>query len=101
MTVNEFPVWLEILGILGGALILLLFGLTFALRNGSSVESGSSGHRDVQEEGHEEIRPDGYIDSFAGVIEEAGGGLPFLVKIALPGIIIWWLVYLILNWNAG
>lgn len=101
MTVNEFSVWLEILGILGGALVLLIFGLAIALPSRPTVEPGSSGHRDEDGDAHEEIRPDGYIDSFAGVIEEAGGGLPLIVKIALPGIFLWWLIYLIINWMAG
>jgi len=101
MTVNEFSVWLEILGIVGGALVLLIFGLAIVLPGRPTVEPGSSGHRDEDDDAHEEIRPDGYIDSFAGVIEEAGGGLPLVVKIALPGIILWWLIYLIVNWMAG
>lgn len=99
MTVNDFPLWSEIIGILGGALILIIFGLAIALPNRPSVLPGSRGHRDEDEDVHEEIRPDGYIDSFAGVIEEAGGGMPLVVKIALPGIIIWWFAYLILNWT--
>jgi hypothetical protein len=53
----------------------------------------------VEEDGgHEEIRGDGLIDSFSGEIEEAGGGMPLVVKIALPGILLWWLIYLIINW---
>jgi len=47
----------------------------------------------------EEIHADGYIDSFAKEIEEAGGGMPPIVKVALVGIILWWLAYLILNWT--
>jgi hypothetical protein len=92
-------VWPEIVAIVGGAIVLLLFGLSIALRQRPTVAPGSSGHRDVTEEGlHEEVRPDGYIDSFAKEIEEAGGSLPPVVKLALPGILIWWLIYLIVNW---
>ena len=48
---------------------------------------------------HEDVRPDGYIDSFNKEIEEAGGGLPWVVLIALPGVLIAWVVYLILQWT--
>jgi hypothetical protein len=100
MTQTAFHLWGEILGVAGGALVLLLFGLTLALRQHPAVTSGAEGHRPLEEqEEHEEIRPDGYIDSFAGVIEEAGGKLPPVVQLALPAIILWWLIYLILNWT--
>jgi hypothetical protein len=100
MTQNTLQLWPEILAVLGGAFVLFLFALTVAMRHRPTVEPGSSGHREAEEEGvHEEIRPDGYIDSFAGDIEEAGGSLPPIVKLALPGVILWWLIYLILNWS--
>ena len=99
MTANVAQTWAEILGVGVGALILFLFALTVALPQRPTVEPGSSGHREEEEEGiHEEVVPDGYIDSFNNTIEEAGGALPPVVKLALPGIIIWWLIYLILNW---
>jgi hypothetical protein len=69
------------------------------LPQSSGKHPGSEGHRAPEDDiGHEEIRGDGFIDSFSGEIEEAGGGLPLVVKIALPGVLLWWLVYLILNW---
>ena len=99
MTQNVMQPWAEVLAVASGALILALFALTVALPHRPKRLPGSSGHREEEEESlHEEIRADGYIDSFAGKIEEAGGGLPWVVKLALPGILIWWLVYLILNW---
>ena len=100
MTQNSLQIWPEILGIASGAVVLLLFGLTVALKQHRPRPlPGSSGHREAEEEGeHEVIRPDGYIDSFANTIEEAGGGFPPVVRIALPGILLWWLIYLILNW---
>jgi hypothetical protein len=100
MTQNELQLWPEILTVGFGALVLLLFGLALALPHRATRLPGSSGHREREAEvEHEEIRADGYIDSFAGDIEEAGGGLPLVVKLALPGIILWWLIYLILNWT--
>jgi hypothetical protein len=99
MTQNTISLWAEIVGVAGGALVLLLFGLALAIPHHPKVGSGSSGHRQKAEESiNEEIRPDGYIDSFAREIEEAGGELPTVVRLALPGILLWWLLYLILNW---
>jgi hypothetical protein len=100
MTQNVLNITSEIVWIVAGALILLLFAVTVALPHGGKVLPGSSGHRDKEEEGeHEEIRPDGYIDSFAKEIEEAGGGMPPVVIVALVGILLWWLIYLIVNWT--
>jgi hypothetical protein len=100
MTQNVLQIWPEITWIIVGVFVLLLFALTIALPHRPKTLPGSSGHREADEEaGHEEIRPDGYIDSFAKDIEEAGGGLPPVVKLALPGVILWWLIYLILNWT--
>jgi hypothetical protein len=101
MTQNVLQVWPEILGVVTGAFILLLFALALAIPHRPKPLPGSQGHRDVdQEEEYEEIRADGYIDSFAKVIEEAGGAMPLIVLLALPGIILWWLLYLIINWTA-
>jgi hypothetical protein len=100
MTQGAFSLWGEIIGVAGGALVLLLFGLTLAIPHRSGVRPGSRGHRQPEDQGvHEHIAPDGYIDSFARVIEEAGGSLPLVVRLAIPGVLIWWLLYLILNWT--
>ncbi len=99
MTQNALELWPEILAVITGTVVLFLFALTVAINHQAKTKPGSSGHREEeQHDGHEEIRGDGYIDSFAGTIEEAGGGLPPVVKLALPGVLLWWLVYLILNW---
>lgn len=100
MTQNELQLWPEIATIVGGVVALFLFAVAIALPNRPKTLPGSSGHRAKdEEEEHEEIRPDGYIDGFSGEIEEAGGGLPLVVKLALIGVILWWLGYLILNWT--
>ena len=99
MTQNSLHIGGEILGIVGGALVLFIFALTLVLKHTPKVLPGSSGHREEGAEGeHEVIRPDGYIDSFARVIEEAGGSLPPIIQIAIPGILLWWLIYLIVYW---
>jgi hypothetical protein len=100
VTANVLVHWPEALGIAAGVIVLFLFAVLLAFPLHRGRLPGSSGHRkEGEEEAHEEIRPDGYIDSFANTIEEAGGGLPPIVKLAIPGIIIWWLVYLILYWT--
>lgn len=99
MTENVLQMWPEILAIVAGCIGLSLFAIALGLPHRPGVLPGSSGHRPHDESGeNEEIRADGYIDSFAGEIEEAGGSLPPVVKLALSGILIWWLLYLILNW---
>ena len=100
MTQNVMNLSSEIVWIAVGASILFLFALAIAVPHRAKTLPGSQGHRAKEEETeHEEIHPDGYIDSFAGEIEEAGGGLPVVVRIALLGILLWWLFYLILNWT--
>ncbi len=100
MTQNAPQLGTQLLFLIFGSAILFLFALVVAIPYRPKVLPGSSGHCKAGEEAeHEEIRPDGYIDSFAGEIEEAGGGLPLVVKLALPGILLWWLIYLILFWT--
>jgi hypothetical protein len=100
MTQNVLQLWPEILAVGVGALVLFLFALTVALPHRTKTLPGSKGHREEGEEGvSEEIRADGYIDSFNNIIEEAGGALPWIVRLAIPGILIWWVIYLILNWT--
>jgi len=100
MTQNVLELGPEILSVIAGVVVLSIFALAVAIPHIAKKKPGSSGHRKEEDHtGHEEIRADGYIDSFAGTIEEAGGGLPPLVKLAIPAILIWWLVYLILYWT--
>ena len=102
MTQNVLQFWPEVMAVLGGIFVLIIFAIILAVPHRAKTLPGSKGHRSQDgEEDYEEIRADGYIDSFANEIEEAGGGMPLIVKIALPGIILWWLIYLILNWTAG
>ncbi len=100
MTANVMQQGLEIFSVIGSAIVLFVFALTLALPHRPKTLPGSKGHRDPGSEGeHEEIRADGYIDSFAGRIEEAGGSLPWVIKVAVPSILLWWLIYLILFWT--
>jgi hypothetical protein len=99
MTQNVMQLWPQIFAVVGAMAVLFLFAFAIALPSRSRIPPGIRGHREASEETqNEEIRPDGYIDSFSKEIEEAGGGLPVVLKLALPGIIVWWLLYLIMNW---
>ncbi len=111
MTLNVLNVWGEIIGIAGGAIILLIFGLTFSplvyrpkVPSGAAAERAEPGEKEAhqergQESGGEHVRADGYIDSFAGLIEEAGGSLPLIVSTFSIGLLIWWAIYLVVNWS--
>jgi len=101
MTENALELWPEIFAVISGIFVLTVFALTLAIPHHARVKPGSRDHRDEEDhQGDEEIRPDGYIDSFAGTIEEAGGGLPPVVWVAVVGVLLWWLVYLVINWSA-
>lgn len=113
MVANVLNVWGEIIGVIVGGVILGLFAITFSpLTRRPSVLPGSAGPRASrqQQKGHEGesrgegsgsagevVRADGYIDSFAGVIQESGGGMPLIVKISIVAIPLWWLLYIIIN----
>ncbi len=110
MTANVLNIWGELIGIVGGGLIFLIFGVFLSAASRQiSTPPGSSGPRassadsqrseESDQQGGETVRADGYIDSFAGTIEEAGGGPPLLVKIALVGVPVWMIIYAILNWS--
>jgi hypothetical protein len=113
MTANVLNVWGEIISVVAGGVVLLIFGVFFtSFTSHRQTPPGSSGRRKTQQEqagydkgeddkGSEKVQADGYIDSFAGEIEESGGGPPILIKIALIAIPIWWLVYLLLNWSQA
>ena len=89
----------QIFWIAFSAVLLVLFAVFLALRNRPGQRAGTKGHRAPGEHLTEHLLPDGYIDSFAGEIEEAGGGLPPLVRVVLIGVLAWWVIYLILYWN--
>ncbi len=100
MTENVIDLWSEVVWVVGGILVLAVFGLALSLPQIARRRPGSQGHRPESEQTvHEDIQPDGYIDSFANEIEEAGGGLPPVMKVAVPVVILCWLAYLILNWT--
>lgn len=100
MDILNFHLSSQVIGVVAGIIGLTLFALAIALPQNSKTKPGQKGHRPIKDDtGHEDVSGDGFIDSFSGEIEEAGGGLPPVVKLALPGILLWWLFYLIFNWK--
>ncbi len=111
MALNVLNVWGEIIGIGVGIVILLIFGITFSplvyrprVPSGAAAERAAPGEKEAheakgQEAGGEHVHADGYIDSFAGLVEEAGGSLPLIVSTFTIGLFIWWGVYLVTNWS--
>ena len=82
--------------------VLLAIALSFSFKyRATSDKAGARGHRPVEQANEGEIvRPDGFIDSFAGVISEAGGGVPFMATLIMVAVFAVWLAYLILNWKG-
>ncbi len=113
MVLNVLNVWGELISIVGGLLVLLIFGLTFSplvyrpkVPSGAAAEKAEPGEKEGheaegQEKGGEHVRADGYIDSFAGLVEEAGGSLPLIVSVFSIGLLIWWAAYMILEWSQA
>lgn len=111
MALNVLNVWGEIIGVGAGILILLIFGVTFSplvykprTPPGSAAHEMRPGEKEAhqaegEEKGGEVVRADGYIDSFAGIVEEAGGSLPLIVTVFTIGLFVWWFLYLIINWS--
>ena len=97
---NVLQVGPEIFSVVVGALVLFAIALTFAVRHRARVSPGSRGHRPEEEEGESEsIGPDGYIDSFANAVEEAGGSVPVMVWITIAVTMTAYVGYLILFWQ--
>ena len=109
MTQNDMNLVWELIWTIGGGLALVMFAVTIGMKHRFATPPGSSGHRDRDgserqgresgrdERGHEVIRADGYVDSFAGEIEEAGGGWPPIIKLLFPGILLWYVAYMVYN----
>jgi uncharacterized membrane protein len=97
---NVLQIGPEILSIVTWTIVLVAAALAFSIRHRARMGSGASGHRPPEEESQDErISPDGYIDSFANVISEAGGGLPVMGWIVMIALWLMWLLYMIFNWT--
>jgi hypothetical protein len=99
---NVLRVGPETLAVILWTIVLLGAALSFAFKyRATSDKAGARGHRpaDQSKEG-EIVRPDGFIDNFAGVISEAGGGVPSMASVIMIAALVSWFVYLIANWQG-
>ncbi len=103
LTDNTWPFGLITLGILAGAGIVGLFAVAFAIQRTIEASAYRNGRRPGRPEGVERasdmVGPNRIIQGFPGDIEELWTGMPILMWIAVVGVSIWVIVYLILFWN--
>ena len=99
---NVLQIGPEIFSVIAGTIVLFGAALAFAFKYRATAEkAGASGHRPAgQMEDAEIVRPDGFIDSFSGVISEAGGGIPFMASVIMIVALVSWFVYLIAFWRG-
>jgi hypothetical protein len=99
---NVLRVGPEIFSVIAGTIVFIGAALAFAFKyRATSSKAGEHGQRPESEakEG-ERVSPDGFIDSFAGVVSEAGGGLPFTAWVIMGTTLVCYVVYLFLNWTG-
>ncbi|HEY5432015.1 MAG TPA: hypothetical protein VIL06_01230 [Coriobacteriia bacterium] len=97
---NVLQIGPEILSIVTWTIVLIAASLAFAIRHRARTGPGTAGHRPPEDEGESErVSPDGYIDTFANIVEEAGGGLPLMGWIVMVAVWLMWLLYMIFNWQ--
>ena len=97
---NVLQIWPQVFSVLAGTIVLFGGALALAVRHRARLSSGSSGHRAPGDEGESEIvAPDGYIDSFANFVEEAGGSVPLMVWILIAVTLAAYVGCLILFWQ--
>jgi hypothetical protein len=91
----------QIFSVVAGTIVLIGASLAFAFKyRATSSKAGEQGQRPAdQVREAEKVSPDGFIDSFAGVISEAGGGLPFTAWLIMGVTIVCYFVYLFLYWS--
>ena len=99
---NVLRVGPELFSVLAWTIVLFGAALTFAFKyRATSDKAGVRGTRPAAEAQKGEIvRPDGFIDSFSGVISEAGGGVPITATIIMLVVLATWFFYLVLNWKG-
>lgn len=88
--------------VIAGTITLLGLALAFAFKyHAVSEKAASRGHRPDERANEGEVfSPDGFIDSFAGRISEAGGGMPWLSTVIMLIVLASYFVYLIVNWRG-
>jgi hypothetical protein len=103
MPLNVINVPYEIFSVVASILVLLGAALAFSFRHKSThADAGEMGPRpEGAEEDTERVSPDGFIDTFAGRISEAGGGMPVIGWIIIGVTLVCYVGYLFLFWNPG
>jgi hypothetical protein len=99
---NVLNVGGELFSVIAGTITLLGAALAFSFKyHAVSERAASRGHRpDEQANEGEVFSPDGFIDSFAGRISEAGGGMPWLATAIMLVVLACYFIYLIVNWKG-
>ncbi len=97
---NVLDVGQQLFAVVVGTIVLLGASLAFAFKHRAThADAGSAGHRPTDgEEDVERVSPDGFIDSFAGVISEAGGGMPIMGWVIISTVAVCYFVYLFIHW---
>jgi hypothetical protein len=100
MPTNVLQTGPQLFAVLAGMIVLLGASLAFAFKHrATSADAGQSGHRPADsEEDTERVSPDGFIDSFAGVISEAGGGMPVIGWVIIGTTAACYFGYLFIHW---
>ena len=100
---NVLQIGPEWFAVLAGTLTLLGAALAMSFKyHATSARAGERGHRPADsEEDTERVSPDGFIDSFAGVVSEAGGGMPYMAWVIIGVVGVCYFVYLFLYWTPG
>jgi len=108
---NVLNIWGEILGIAGGALVLIIFSVSFHYsighRNrlpGRRLEETGQLEGSERSPGKDELQVDmirarDYVESFNGDITGGRGPVPIFVSLFCIGLIVWWAIYLVTNWS--
>jgi hypothetical protein len=99
---NVLKIGPQIFSVIAGTLVFLVAALAFAFKyRATSDKAGARGQRPAEQSREAEIaRPDGFIDSFAGVISEAGGGIPFMATAIIIVVLVCYFAYLFVNWTG-
>ena len=100
---NVLRIGPQLFSVIAGTVVFIGAALAFAFKyRATSAKAGEHGHRDEGDQPDDDrVNPDGFIDSFAGVISEAGGGLPFTAWLIMGTTLVCYVVYLFVNWKQG
>lgn len=109
MAMNVLNIWGELLGIVGGALILIIFGVTLypifshyrvpSRRMEETPEPEGDAKKQGGSGGEDKIHPQDYIEGVNGHVHSAFGVVPLVAGLFGIGLFVWWAIYLVTNWS--